>query len=127
MTCSDLLKECRKCFAGLIFLWWGAIEDIPKGWQACDGTNGTPDLRNRHIGGAGDNWPPHMKGGFKWHWHEFYMGSHRHYVKTGTFVDAALGRTTTATLENPYAVTNILQNQPPYKALYFITRIPQET
>jgi hypothetical protein len=39
---------------GGIVIWSGAIQDIPTGWRLCDGTNGTPDLRNRFIIGAGD-------------------------------------------------------------------------
>lgn len=31
----------------------GGANPIPSGWQACDGTNGTPDLRNRFVVGAG--------------------------------------------------------------------------
>lgn len=41
---------------GIIVLWYGAIVDIPAGWQLCDGTNGTPDLRNKFIAGAGDTY-----------------------------------------------------------------------
>lgn len=38
--------------AGLIVAWSGTIADIPAGWQMCDGTNGTPDLRDKFIVGA---------------------------------------------------------------------------
>ncbi len=38
--------------AGVIVAWSGAIADIPFGWLLCDGTNGTPDLRERFIVGA---------------------------------------------------------------------------
>lgn len=38
---------------GTIVIWSGAITDIPSGWQLCDGTNGTPDLRNKFVLGAG--------------------------------------------------------------------------
>ena len=39
--------------AGIITMWSGAIGAIPAGWFLCDGTNGTPDLRDRFIVGAG--------------------------------------------------------------------------
>jgi hypothetical protein len=39
---------------GAIVIWSGSTLDIPQGWQLCDGTNNTPDLRNRFIVGAGD-------------------------------------------------------------------------
>jgi hypothetical protein len=34
---------------GMIMLWSGTIASIPTGWALCDGTGGTPDLRNRFI------------------------------------------------------------------------------
>ena len=39
-------------FRGLIVMWSGAIAEIPPGWALCDGTQGTPDLRDRFIVGA---------------------------------------------------------------------------
>jgi hypothetical protein len=33
---------------GMIIMWYGK-EEIPEGWALCDGSNGTPDLRNRFI------------------------------------------------------------------------------
>jgi len=37
---------------GMIMMWSGSIATIPSGWLLCDGTNSTPDLRNRFIVGA---------------------------------------------------------------------------
>lgn len=38
---------------GMIMMWSGTIATVPTGWLLCDGSNGTPDLRNRFIVGAG--------------------------------------------------------------------------
>lgn len=38
---------------GGIIMWSGAIVDIPAGWALCDGSNGTPNLRDRFVVGAG--------------------------------------------------------------------------
>lgn len=38
---------------GGIIAWSGAEEDIPADWALCDGNNGTPDLRDRFLVGAG--------------------------------------------------------------------------
>jgi hypothetical protein len=38
-------------------LWSGIAEVIPSGWLLCDGTKGTPDLRDRFICGAGSGGP----------------------------------------------------------------------
>ncbi|HUO23647.1 MAG TPA: hypothetical protein VMU59_14115 [Caulobacteraceae bacterium] len=39
--------------AGMIIHWYGLAANCPSGWAICDGTNGTPDLRDRFIVGAG--------------------------------------------------------------------------
>lgn len=39
--------------SGTICLWSGSIATIPTGWYLCNGSNGTPDLRNRFVIGAG--------------------------------------------------------------------------
>ncbi len=49
--------------SGIISMWSGAISAIPLGYVLCDGTNGTPDLRNRFIMGAGDAYSPAASGG----------------------------------------------------------------
>ena len=35
--------------SGTIVMWSGSLFEIPDGWALCDGTNGTPDLRDRFI------------------------------------------------------------------------------
>lgn len=39
---------------GSIIPWYGDKANIPNGFALCDGTKGTPDLRNRFLVGAGD-------------------------------------------------------------------------
>jgi len=38
--------------SGGIIMWSGTIATIPSGWLLCNGSSGTPDLRNRFIIGA---------------------------------------------------------------------------
>lgn len=49
--------------SGLISMWSGSIGSIPSGWLLCDGTNGTPDLRNSFILGAGNSYVVGATGG----------------------------------------------------------------
>ena len=49
--------------AGMILLWSGSVASIPSGWYLCNGSNGTPDLRNKFIVGAGDSYDPADEGG----------------------------------------------------------------
>lgn len=37
---------------GCIVMWGGSVASIPSGWRLCDGTNNTPDLRDRFVIGA---------------------------------------------------------------------------
>jgi hypothetical protein len=48
---------------GMISLWYGSIGSIPSGWYLCDGSNGTPDLRDRFIIGAGSTYSVSSSGG----------------------------------------------------------------
>lgn len=41
---------------GGIIMWSGSIAGIPTGWALCDGSNGTPNLRDRFVVGAGNNY-----------------------------------------------------------------------
>lgn len=50
---------------GVIVMWSGSIVSVPSGWYLCDGTNGTPDLRDRFIVGAGNTYSPGGTGGSK--------------------------------------------------------------
>lgn len=37
---------------GTILMWSGNLLNVPSGWALCDGTSGTPDLRNKFIVGS---------------------------------------------------------------------------
>lgn len=49
--------------AGVITMWSGSIVSIPSGWALCDGTGGTPDLRDRFVVGAGNTYAVGATGG----------------------------------------------------------------
>lgn len=49
--------------SGGIIMWVGSIASIPAGWLLCDGANGTPDLRDRFIVGAGSGYAVGEQGG----------------------------------------------------------------
>jgi microcystin-dependent protein len=48
---------------GTIVMWGGAIGNIPAGWQLCNGSNSTPDLRDRFVVGAGNSYGTGTTGG----------------------------------------------------------------
>jgi hypothetical protein len=49
--------------SGLIAIWSGSLGSIPSGWVLCNGQNGTPDLRNSFILGAGSTYAVGTTGG----------------------------------------------------------------
>ena len=49
--------------AGIIVMWSGATNAIPSGWYLCNGANGTPDLRDRFVIGAGSGYGVGATGG----------------------------------------------------------------
>ena len=48
---------------GCILPYAGSPHSIPSGWKICDGKNGTPDLRDRFIVGAGGSFNINTRGG----------------------------------------------------------------
>ena len=66
---------------GMILLWYGDTSNIPGGWVLCNGQNGTPDLRDRFVIGAGNNFNPGDTGGSNSvTLSEANLPSHRHFV-----------------------------------------------
>lgn len=62
----------------------GDVGSIPDGWYLCDGTNGTPDMRERFI--LGDSGEARTTGGASTHVHVLSTeGSHNHdgYMASG--------------------------------------------
>jgi hypothetical protein len=71
--------------SGLISMWFGTLGSIPAGWVLCDGTNSTPDLRNRFVlgaGGSGYTGPGGTGGAFTATATTSASGSHSHGGQT---------------------------------------------
>lgn len=79
---------------GTIVLWSGSIGSIPSGWALCNGSNGTPDLRNRFVVGAGSTYAVDATGGSA----DAIVVSHTH---TATSVVTDPGHFHTTTPGNP--------------------------
>ena len=71
---------------GMIILWYGNTGNIPGGWVLCNGQNSTPDLRDRFVIGAGNNFNPGDTGGNNSvTLSEANLPSHQHYVVSNSF------------------------------------------
>ena len=120
-------------FTGVIVMWSGLIHDIPAGWGLCDGTLGTPDLRDRFIVGAGKDVQgvascaltggPTQRGGSVTHTHTFTTDGHLHGTKSGGPFEGSVG-TIDIVKERDTGTTNGPNTVPvPYYALAFIMKL----
>lgn len=99
VPCAQHIRalQQRAVPSGCIVMWAGLRANIPSGWVLCDGTQGTPDLRDRFILGAAANKDPGAVGGahtktlsvsnIPAHTHSFSTGaenrSHSHAASVG--------------------------------------------
>ena len=81
--------------SGVICMWSGSINSIPSGWALCNGANGTPDLRDRFVIGAGGSRSVDetSDGQMPEHNHSVSLstnttGAHTHDIKRGGSGDA---------------------------------------
>jgi hypothetical protein len=133
--------------SGMIMLWSGSVASIPSGWLLCDGSNSTPDLRNRFVVGAGSTYAVGDTGGSA----DAVVVSHTHTavvtdpghthsnnagVKVGgggglqdTSQNVGVGSTNVSTNTTGITVANSTEgvsgtnaNLPPYYALCYIMK-----
>ena len=64
--------------SGIIVMWSGSV--VPTGWALCNGSNNTPDLRNRFIVGSGSTYQVGATGGSA----DATLVSHSHTGSTST-------------------------------------------
>jgi microcystin-dependent protein len=116
---------------GTIVLWSGSINEIPSGWALCDGTSGTPDLRDRFVVGAGSTYDLGDTGGEAFHTLTINeMPAHTHSgLKTENHVGDASAHGYDAYKSREGGTTGSTgggqahENRPPYYALYYIMKV----
>lgn len=112
--------------AGTIVQWSGTIAAIPAGWAQCNGSNGTPDLRDKFIIAAQseDGGVPvtNITGSL-----EFTGGStdatHTHDIEdfTDNFVQPA--GASAALIPGTAVASEVLTVIPPFYALFYIMKL----
>jgi microcystin-dependent protein len=116
--------------AGVIVMWSGATTDIPPGWALCDGTDGTPNLTDRFIVGAGDTYFVNQTGGEARHTLTIAeMPSHSHpglatekRVGDADAHDYDMFKCQPAGASGAAGGDQPHENRPPYYALAYIMR-----
>jgi microcystin-dependent protein len=135
---------------GTIVMWNGSNSTIPGGWALCNGGNGTPNLTDRFIVGAGSSYSYADQGGASQvtltenqmpaHDHPAHADEHSHNVgysytrssgdwATDSKISSASGANM-ATSSETVAITigsagsgHAHENRPPYYALAFIMKL----
>ena len=121
------------CPVGTIVMWSGSIATIPTNWALCNGVNGTPDLRDRFIVGAGSSYGVGVTGGLSSVTLSISeMPAHSHTYTSTPINYSRSGGTSpiyVPTGGQPSSSTSTVggglshENRPPYYALAFIMRI----
>jgi hypothetical protein len=128
--------------SGGIIMWSGSIGSIPAGWFLCDGLNGTPNLQDRFIIGAGSSYAVNAFGGTAdavvvAHAHTIVDAGHVHTYDAAsatsamtaggtstltTLASTNTGSVTTGIVINATGVSGTGANLPPYFALAYIQK-----
>jgi hypothetical protein len=112
--------------AGTIIAWYAKNKPVPQGWAICNGTNGTPDLRNRFLMGTGDPANIGKTGGASQHHHSVtttfpggdWKGSDWHWGET-PWVN---GPNPVKGGSSATATTTDADNIPPYMEVIFLMK-----
>ena len=135
-TVAQIFAERFGIPAGIVVMWSGAADNIPSGWVLCDGTNGTPDLRNRFIVGAGSTYAVGATGGSDTvKLTVSQMPSHKHTMNAASGTEDPfksyyvpkgndMGGGTFST--NAAGSSAAHENRPPYYALCYIMKAATE-
>jgi len=107
---------------GLISLWHGTLELIPRGWLLCNGSYGTPDLRDRFIVGAGSSYAVGATGGAASHTHDFTGDGHTHDMPGGSDMAAGGNYNENTNPGSATGETDSANSRPPYYAVFYIMK-----
>ena len=131
LTVGTIVSTVGGAFVtGMIVAWSGATNAIPTGFVICDGNNNTPDLRDKFIIGAGNNYNVDATGGSK----DAVVVEHKHTtsIDGGHVIPGVGGNSygyggagtyaSTIFSMNNQGVSGTDKNLPPYHALCYIMK-----
>jgi len=108
--------------SGGIIMWSGAVVDIPLGYVLCDGANGTPDLRDKFLVGAGNGYAVGANGGNVNHNHNFTGDGHSHIMVPPDNLPIGTDAPGTISSTPATGTTDNGDGRPPYYALAYIMK-----
>lgn len=105
---------------GSIASFAGSILDIPSTYRLCDGTHGTPDLRNKFIVGSGDTYTVDSKGGSINHVHDLTGFGHDHVIGGSGDTKIGAGYDFRIAVAPTVGTTNTKDGRPPFYSLAYV-------
>lgn len=147
--CTNAVNSLQTFVTGMIMLWSGSAASIPSGWLLCNGSSGTPDLRDKFVVGAGSTYAVGATGGSAdavvvshthtatsvvtdpGHSHQYIRDKDAGSISSHQYSDSNAGylNTSTSTTGITVATTNAStgesgtnKNLPPYYALCYIMK-----
>ncbi len=109
--------------AGMIIIWPEALGVIPAGFVICDGNNGTPNLQNRFVIGAGGSFAVGDTNGSINHDHNFISDTHFHNMEPGGDIGAGIVLDDFTISRPAVGTTDTFSSLPPFHALFYIMKI----
>lgn len=89
----------------------------------CDGSNGTPDLRDKFVIGAGSSFVVGDTGGSATHTHPIFGFGHVHTVGSGAAISSAAGLSSITDVAGVTGTTDPASMAPPWYSLAYIMRL----
>jgi hypothetical protein len=108
--------------AGSILMWNGASDNPPRGFDFCDGSGNTPDLRDKFVIGAGSTYNPGDLSTTSSHSHSFTSTSHTHvlFLSSGSSIRLGTDVSRTSRGGTVLGTSGSKSHIPPYYALAYI-------
>lgn len=120
----DLIAEkIMGNFQGMIVMWSGTLDDVPDGWQLCNGDNGSPDLEYRFIRVANPIRLPHTTGGYLSHRHTVIDPGHNHELNSGSHFGPGAVYDNETKMEDTGITLGYFDSRPPFYTLAFIMKL----
>lgn len=119
-----MLQSVPSPEAGVITMWAGLVSGVPTGWALCDGTNGTPDLRDKFIPCFGQLFHVGHEGGSVSHTHSWQLEYHDHEVGSGVSLDSEPSIDSVTSQAFGELTVESANHTPPAYRLAYIMKLP---
>jgi len=108
---------------GGIIMWHGLLANIPPEYALCDGTNGTPDLRDKFIVGSANGVDPGGGGGSINHNHTYTGDGHQHSMGDGGYIQPGTGYHKFTMVGTATGTTDNEDGRPPFYEIAYIMKL----